>query len=235
MTSFFLFLSMIAMFVLFINGLWWVLSEFFLPLHSSQKFIYISLVAGTALLISLTGFLGTKIDKEIEERRALVNEKLEIEQEFRQLRWEYERLVQENDHQQHNTAYDKLDERMSDIERAVEEREEQKLEFGTKQQRLKEQIERLHHDLDRARSENTQLKMEIENLQVQLEKDNRSDNYSTAFYSSRADHMADSMEAHPEAYSNCIELNKAYSSGVGSDHHAYDSSMDYDNDGWACE
>lgn len=38
-----------------------------------------------------------------------------------------------------------------------------------------------------------------------------------------------------KAYKNCTELKKDYPNGVSSSHPAYQSKMDRDNDGWACE
>lgn len=236
MTTFFLFLSTAAIFALFINGIWWVVSEFFLPSHSTPKFIYVSLIAGAALLISITGILVTKINEEVAERQALVDEKLDIEQEFKQLRWEYERLLERRDPQEDDKTYHELAERISDLEQAAREPENQRYESGTDQQRLNEQIDTLQRDLEQAQFENSRLKLENENLQAKLEKDDdRSQDFSAAFYSSREDHKAEAVDTGPETYSNCTELTKAYSSGVGADHPAYDPSMDRNNDGWACE
>lgn len=38
-----------------------------------------------------------------------------------------------------------------------------------------------------------------------------------------------------ESFKNCTELNKKYPGGVAKEHPAYSSSMDKDNDEWACE
>lgn len=38
-----------------------------------------------------------------------------------------------------------------------------------------------------------------------------------------------------EYFANCTELRKVYPNGVPSDHPAYQSKMDRDKDGWACE
>ncbi|RSD28871.1 hypothetical protein EJA10_03195 [Mesobacillus subterraneus] len=39
----------------------------------------------------------------------------------------------------------------------------------------------------------------------------------------------------PEIFANCTELRKKYSNGVPSDHPAYRTKMDRDNDNFACE
>lgn len=39
----------------------------------------------------------------------------------------------------------------------------------------------------------------------------------------------------PTSFKNCTELRKYYPNGVSSAHPAYDSKLDRDNDGWACE
>lgn len=46
---------------------------------------------------------------------------------------------------------------------------------------------------------------------------------------------AAATSAGSESFQNCTELRKKYPNGVASDHPAYQSKMDRDKDGWACE
>ncbi|WP_066315870.1 cell envelope integrity protein TolA [Bacillus sp. FJAT-29814] len=47
--------------------------------------------------------------------------------------------------------------------------------------------------------------------------------------------QATSTTSGQTSFANCTELNKVYPNGVASDHPAYKSRMDRDNDGYACE
>lgn len=52
---------------------------------------------------------------------------------------------------------------------------------------------------------------------------------------SKTDHSSSNADDGDYNFANCTELNEVFPDGVSSDHPAYQSKMDRDRDGWACE
>lgn len=107
---------------------------------------------------------------------------------------------------------------------------------------LKVEISALRNEKNKYSDEITLLKDEIEDLEQNLItiENEKATTYTDAHNIKNHEIEEESLyEEEPlyneEVFANCTELRQVYPYGVDSSHPAYQSKMDRDKDGWACE
>lgn len=194
------------------------------PRFPSRFFIIFSVLSSVLLLASCSFEESIPVE-EYEQDLSLVEEKLSsANSEKEKLQDQLDSYLSENEdlRQQLTDAKESTNQKLAEAESKLRE------EFESELKRVKEEAaQQLEEEVASVRKEEQEksaaaiakVKQELEQ-QAQASKSTES-NTQTSQPS--------------ENFQNCTDLRGTYPGGVSSDHPAYQSKMDRDNDGWACE
>ncbi|MEC1303501.1 MULTISPECIES: excalibur calcium-binding domain-containing protein [Lysinibacillus] len=128
------------------------------------------------------------------------------------------------------------EERQAELKKQEELKNQQELE-RKKEQEKQEELERqkeLERQAELKRQEELERQAELER-QEEAKKQEELKQQQEAEAAVQQSNSQQQNTPQKEYYRNCTELRKVYPNGVGSDHPAYASKHDRDNDNWACE
>jgi len=128
------------------------------------------------------------------------------------------------------------EERQAELKKQEELKNQQELE-RKKEQEKQEELERqkeLERQAELERQEELERQAELER-QEEAKKQEELKQQQKAEAAVQQSNSQQQNTPQKEYYRNCTELRKVYPNGVGSDHPAYASKHDRDNDNWACE
>lgn len=196
-----------------------------------RKF-YPALISGFLLFI----IGGTMIDTGVQDQ---LNEALK----------ENAALLAENDKYESNNkllkkANEKLKDEITEVNEKLEETTSKLEEFDKMQEELAglnsshaTEKEALEKEITSLKEKNTALNSEVDSLKGQVANNSSSSSAGSGSGSNSKSQTttAPATSGETEWFQNCTELRKKYPNGVASDHPAYQSKMDRDKDGWACE
>ena len=202
-----------------------ILSNYVQQSRLSPRFFIIFAVLSSVLLLASCSFEETISMEQYEQDLSLIEEKLSsANSEKEKLQDQLDTYLSENEdlRQQLSDARESTNQRLEEAETKLRE------EFESELQRVKEeaaqQVEEKvasvrKEEQEKAAAAIAEMKNELEQ-QAQASESTES-NTQTSQPS--------------EYFQNCTDLRGTYPGGVSSDHPAYQSKMDRDNDGWACE
>lgn len=189
--------------------------------YLSKKIFYSTFVGGLVLFIIGSSLSDTGIQKQLDDSIAknteLVDQNEKLQSDIKKLTVTNEELQQEND---------KLS---TDLEKVTSQIDMDK-KFESENKTLQQQVAELTEN-------KTSLETQVNELKDQLESEKKVAAASSSSTSSNSNSNVSStnISSEKEYFANCTELRTVYPSGVSSDHPAYQSKMDRDKDGWACE
>jgi len=196
-----------------------------------KKKFYPVLIGGFALFLIGSSFTDTSVRDELnatlESNVALTTENEKVQSANKKLEKENVKLKEENDAA--NKEVEDLTLKLVDFNKSEEE-------LVIQQTAHKEKMEALGKEIADLNATNTTLTTEVTTLKSQASSKSASSSgggSSTPVKTPASTPAAASSES--ESFQNCTELRKKYPSGVASDHPAYQSKMDRDKDGFACE
>jgi len=201
-------LVVVIKYPLFIIGvvlILWGLREYKINKHLKAKSKVIPAIIIFGCILSLSGCVLTINGAQEEERQAELKKQEELKNQ------------QELERKKEQEKQEEL-ERQKELERQAELKRQEELERQAELER-QEELER-QAELERQEEAKKQ-----EELKQQQEAE-------AAVQQSNSQQQNTPQK---EYYRNCTELRKVYPNGVGSDHPAYASKHDRDNDNWACE
>ena len=202
-----------------------ILSNYVQQSRLSPRFFIIFSVLSSVLLLASCSFEETISMEQYEQDLSLIEEKLSsANSEKEKLQNQLNSYLSENEdlRQQLTDAKESTNQKLAEAETKLRE------EFESELKRVKEEAaQQLEEEVASVRKEEQEksaaaiakIKQELEQ-QAQASKSTES-NTQTSQPS--------------EYFQNCTDLRGTYPGGVSSDHPAYQSKMDRDNDGWACE
>jgi micrococcal nuclease len=187
----------------------------------SKKIFYPSLIGGLLLFIIGGSYMDTgvqvQLDEAIEDNKKLTAENKKLKAEIKDLQGNIKELT---------TANKKLENDFKEVSTKVEVFEKEK--------------EDLNNQITDLEAKNKSLNNEISSLKSQLASKNKTTTAASSNSSSSSNNTASSsnnssQSSGSENFANCTELRNVYPNGVPAGHAAYQSKMDRDKDGYACE
>lgn len=188
----------------------------------SKKMFFPLFFGGLLLLIIGVTFNDTsseeKLESALEEIETLSKENKKLRSAIRVLKTEnselHSKLEDENKVFEDNTA---------SLEKEIEV--------------LKEKNTELTNTIDGLNAKNTELTSEINHLKSEIASNStlQTSGSSSGYSTTSSNTTAVTSTSSTEWFNNCTELRSKYPNGVSKDHPAYQSKLDWDHDGWACE
>lgn len=201
----------------------------------SKKIFYPSLIGGLLLFIIGGSYMDTgvqvQLDEAIEDNKKLTAENKKLKAEIKDLQGNIKELT---------TANEKLENDFKEVSTKVEAAEKAEKELTNQKSVFEKEKEDLNNQITDLEAKNKSLNNEISSLKSQLASKNTTTTAASSNSSSSSNNTASSsnnssQSSGSENFANCTELRNVYPNGVPAGHAAYQSKMDRDKDGYACE
>ncbi|WP_328587992.1 excalibur calcium-binding domain-containing protein [Niallia circulans] len=196
----------------------------------SKKIFYFSLIGGFLLMILSASFLDTGTQGQLQE---VEGKNSKLESEVKALKTKAKEL--EDKVVELESDKEKLSTELSDTEAKLSDSKDQDKEFAAYKKSQEEKIANLE-------SEKKELEEKVNNLEDKVAAANtpsrsstKASNSGSTASSKNNNATASTVNSGNNNFANCTELRSVYPNGVPSSHPAYQSKMDRDKDGYACE
>ncbi|MDE0563191.1 excalibur calcium-binding domain-containing protein [Exiguobacterium sp. B2(2022)] len=202
-----------------------ILSNYVQQSRLSPRFFIIFAVLSSVLLLASCSFEETISMEQYEQDLSLIEEKLSsANSEKEKLQDQLDSYLSENEdlRQQLTDAKESTNQKLAEAETKLRE------EFESELKRVKEEAaQQLEEEVASVRKEEQEKSATaIAEVKQELEQQAKASEST----------KSNTQTSQPsENFQNCTDLRGTYPGGVSSDHPAYQSKMDRDNDGWACE